>query len=61
MRWLMPLGERTRPDVPSYADCPAPDKSRALALVDDFGHLFTVPAGMAAGIRRGTDRLGHTG
>jgi hypothetical protein len=42
MRWLMSLGERTRPDEPRFAECPAPDKARALALVDDFGHLFTV-------------------
>ncbi|MCQ8836099.1 hypothetical protein [Streptomyces malaysiensis] len=42
MRWLMSLGERTRPDAPTYAEDPAPDQARALALVDDFGHLFTV-------------------
>ncbi|MEV2236037.1 hypothetical protein AB0H69_46845 [Streptomyces phaeochromogenes] len=42
MRWLMSLGEHTRPDEPRFAECPAPDKARALALVDDFGHLFTV-------------------
>ncbi|OIJ93234.1 hypothetical protein BIV25_25980 [Streptomyces sp. MUSC 14] len=42
MRWLMSRGERTRPDTPRYAECPAPDKARALALVDDFAHLFTV-------------------
>ncbi|WP_233415872.1 hypothetical protein [Streptomyces sp. N35] len=41
-RWLMTLGERTRPDAPTYAEDPAPDEARALALVDDFGHLFTV-------------------
>lgn len=34
MRWLMSLGERTRPDAPTYAEGPA--------LVDDFAHLFTV-------------------
>ncbi|MFJ9752421.1 hypothetical protein [Streptomyces chartreusis] len=42
MRWLMALGERTRPETPSYAEDPAPGKARALALVDDFAHLFTV-------------------
>ncbi|MGK5697760.1 hypothetical protein ACSNOJ_33560 [Streptomyces sp. URMC 128] len=42
MRWLMSLGERTRPDVPTYAEDPAPGKARALALVDDFAQLFTV-------------------
>ncbi|MGW1290956.1 hypothetical protein ACWD4N_47295 [Streptomyces sp. NPDC002586] len=42
MRWLMSLGERTRPDAPTYAEDPAPDQARALALVDDFAHLFTV-------------------
>ncbi|WP_217236418.1 hypothetical protein [Streptomyces sp. AC555_RSS877] len=42
MRWLMSLGERTRPDVPTYAEDPAPDQARALALVDDFAQLFTV-------------------
>ncbi|MEU6459792.1 hypothetical protein [Streptomyces sp. NPDC047065] len=42
MRWLMRLGERTRPDTPAYAEDPAPDQARALALVDDFAHLFTV-------------------
>ncbi|WP_405467043.1 hypothetical protein [Streptomyces canus] len=38
----MSLGERTRPDAPTYAEDPAPHQSRALALVDDFAHLFTV-------------------
>lgn len=42
MHWLMSLGERTRPDAPTYAEDPAPDQARALALVDDFAHLFTV-------------------
>ncbi|MFD5806736.1 MULTISPECIES: hypothetical protein [unclassified Streptomyces] len=42
MRWLMSLGEHTRPDAPAYAEDPAPDQARALALVDDFAHLFTV-------------------
>ncbi|MBB5109304.1 hypothetical protein FHS40_008432 [Streptomyces spectabilis] len=42
MRWMMTLGERTRPDAPGFAECPVPSKARALALVDDFGHLFTV-------------------
>ncbi|GAA3592584.1 hypothetical protein [Streptomyces osmaniensis] len=42
MRWLMALGERTRPETPSYAEDPAPGKARALALVDDFADLFTV-------------------
>lgn len=42
MRWLMSLGKRTRPDAPTYAEDPAPDQARALALVDDFGRLFTV-------------------
>ncbi|MFE9024389.1 hypothetical protein ACFYNL_38395 [Streptomyces sp. NPDC007808] len=38
----MSLGERTHPDAPTYAEDPAPDKARALALVDGFAHLFTV-------------------
>ncbi|MGC0212019.1 hypothetical protein [Streptomyces levis] len=38
----MSLGERTRPDVPRFAECPAPDQARALALVDDFGQLLFV-------------------
>jgi hypothetical protein len=42
MRWLMSLGERPRPDAPTYAEDPAPDQARALALVDDFAHLFPV-------------------
>ncbi|MEV7453331.1 hypothetical protein [Streptomyces nigra] len=42
MRWLMSLGERTRPDIPAYAEDPAPDQARTLALVYDFAHLFTV-------------------
>ncbi|MFD8088992.1 hypothetical protein [Streptomyces malaysiensis] len=42
MRWLMTLGENTRPDVPQYAECPSPEHARAVALVDDFGHLFPV-------------------
>ncbi|AZP14707.1 hypothetical protein EJC51_47505 [Streptomyces aquilus] len=42
MRWLMSLGERTRPDEPTYAEDPAPGQARALALVDDFADLFTV-------------------
>ncbi|MFC5220090.1 hypothetical protein [Streptomyces coerulescens] len=45
MRWLMTLGERTRPDVPQYAECPAPDQARALALVDDVGQLFPILLG----------------
>ncbi|MGW4102013.1 hypothetical protein [Streptomyces sp. NPDC004976] len=42
MRWLMSLGERTRPNVPRFAECPAPDQARALALADDFGQLLFV-------------------
>ena len=42
MRWLMSLGERTRPDAPTYAEDPTPDQARALALVDDFAHLSTI-------------------
>jgi hypothetical protein len=42
MRWLMTLGEHTRPDVPVYAEDTRPDDSRAVALVDDFGSLFPV-------------------
>ncbi|MFI8221292.1 hypothetical protein [Streptomyces sp. NPDC085932] len=42
MGWLMSLGERTRPDVPRFAECPTPDKARALALVDDFGQLLFI-------------------
>ncbi|MFC7309023.1 hypothetical protein ACFQVC_33070 [Streptomyces monticola] len=42
MRWLMSLGERTWPDVPTYAEAPTLDQAHAVALVDDFAHLFTV-------------------
>ncbi|MEU5894494.1 hypothetical protein ABZ835_48195 [Streptomyces sp. NPDC047461] len=42
MRWLMTLGERTRPDVPTFAECPGPMNARAVALVDDFGQLFPI-------------------
>ncbi|MDN3271569.1 hypothetical protein [Streptomyces sp. MA15] len=42
MRWLMSLGERTRPDMPRFAECPAPDQARALALADDFGQLLFI-------------------
>ncbi|MET9122159.1 hypothetical protein [Streptomyces sp. NPDC004528] len=42
MRWLMTLGERTRPDTPSYAECPPPGQVRASALVDDCGQLFPI-------------------
>jgi hypothetical protein len=42
MRWLMTLGERTRPETPAYAECPGPNEARALALVDDCGQLFPV-------------------
>ncbi|MGW1193671.1 hypothetical protein [Streptomyces sp. NPDC002559] len=45
MRWLMTLGERTRPDVPFFAECPGPREARALALVDDFAHLFPIILG----------------
>ncbi|MEU1450029.1 hypothetical protein [Streptomyces mirabilis] len=41
LRWLMTLGERTRPDTP-YAECPPPGEARAAALVDDCGQLFPV-------------------
>ncbi|MFI9040940.1 hypothetical protein [Streptomyces sp. NPDC053726] len=42
VRWLMTLGERTRPDAPTFAECPGPHEARALALVDDFGQLFPI-------------------
>ncbi|MCX5336877.1 hypothetical protein [Streptomyces sp. NBC_00140] len=42
MRWLMTLGERTRPDVPTFAECPGPMDARAVALVSDFGQLFPI-------------------
>lgn len=42
MRWLMTLGERTRPETPTYAECPGPNEARAVALVDDCGQLFPV-------------------
>lgn len=42
MRWLMTLGERTRPDAPTFAECPGPHEARAVALVDDVGQLFPV-------------------
>ncbi|WP_331733965.1 hypothetical protein OHU34_46225 (plasmid) [Streptomyces sp. NBC_00080] len=42
LRWLMTLGERTRPDAPTYAECPPPGEARAAALVDDCGQLFPI-------------------
>ncbi|MGW2939623.1 hypothetical protein ACWDA7_49985 [Streptomyces sp. NPDC001156] len=42
MRWLMTLGERSRPDVPTYAECLGPHEARAVALVDDCGQLFPI-------------------
>ena len=27
MRWLMSLGERTRPDAPTFAEDPAPERA----------------------------------
>ncbi|WP_405968872.1 hypothetical protein OG613_46995 (plasmid) [Streptomyces sp. NBC_00015] len=42
LRWLMTLGERTRPDAPTYAECPSPGEARAAALVDDCGQLFPI-------------------
>ncbi|MFJ1839961.1 hypothetical protein ACIOJ9_39680 [Streptomyces sp. NPDC088175] len=45
MRWLMTLGERTRLDAPTFAECPGPREARALALVDDFGQLFPILLG----------------
>ncbi|MFE2566221.1 hypothetical protein [Streptomyces mirabilis] len=42
LRWLMTLGERTRPDTPTYAECPPPGEARAAALVDDCGQLFPI-------------------
>lgn len=42
MRWLMTLGERTRPDTPTFAECPGPYEAHALALVDDVGQLFPI-------------------
>ena len=42
MRWLMTLGERSRPDLPRFAEIPALHQARALALVDDFDRLFLI-------------------
>jgi hypothetical protein len=42
MRWLMTLGERSRPETPTYAECPGPNEVRAVALVDDCGQLFPI-------------------
>jgi hypothetical protein len=42
MRWLMTLGERSRPDLPRFAETPALHRARALALVDHFDHLFPI-------------------
>jgi hypothetical protein len=33
-------GERSRPDVPTYAERPGPHESRAVALVDDCGQWY---------------------
>ncbi|MGW2492400.1 hypothetical protein ACWCV9_35050 [Streptomyces sp. NPDC001606] len=38
----MTLGERTRPETPTYAECPGPNEARAVALVDDCSQLFPV-------------------
>ncbi|MFJ6901966.1 hypothetical protein [Streptomyces hokutonensis] len=42
VRWLMTLGERSRPDASSFAECPGPYEARAVALVDDVGQLFPI-------------------
>ncbi|MET8702762.1 hypothetical protein ABZW10_28465 [Kitasatospora sp. NPDC004723] len=38
----MTLAEHTMPDVPEYSESQAPDRARAVALVDDFTALFSV-------------------
>ncbi|MFZ4246633.1 hypothetical protein ACOZDF_15135 [Streptomyces griseoincarnatus] len=38
----MTLGERTRPEMPTCAECPGPNEARAVALVDDCGQLFPI-------------------
>ncbi|MDQ8703287.1 hypothetical protein RCO28_12425 [Streptomyces sp. LHD-70] len=40
--WVMALAERTRPDVPNYAEDVHPSTARAAVLVDDFADLFPV-------------------
>ncbi|MFJ8158533.1 hypothetical protein [Streptomyces sp. NPDC094468] len=42
MRWLMTLGEHTRPHAADFAACPGPHEARAVALVDDAADLFPV-------------------
>jgi hypothetical protein len=42
MRWIMALGDRTRPNQPNYAEDTSPEFSRAVALVDDFSALFPI-------------------
>lgn len=42
VRWLMTLGERSRPDTPTFAECPGPNEARAVALVEDCGQLFPI-------------------
>jgi hypothetical protein len=38
----MTLGERSRLEMPAYAECPGPNEARAVALVDDCGQLFPI-------------------
>ncbi|MFJ4748883.1 hypothetical protein [Streptomyces albogriseolus] len=42
MRWLMTLRERSRPDLPHFAEIPALPQARALALADTFDLLFPI-------------------
>ncbi|WP_367838136.1 hypothetical protein [Streptomyces rochei] len=42
MRWLMTLGERSRPDLPHFAEIPALSQALALALADTFDRLFPI-------------------
>ncbi|GHF38754.1 hypothetical protein GCM10010218_19980 [Streptomyces mashuensis] len=46
--WIMALGERTRPDQPTFAEDPSPLDARACVVVDDFADLFPVFAGWRA-------------
>jgi hypothetical protein len=58
MRWLMTLGERSRPDAPTYAECPGPNGARAVALVERLRPALPHPAGVAEPVTpRGLRRL----
>ncbi|MEU1353904.1 hypothetical protein ABZ410_08360 [Streptomyces cinnamoneus] len=40
--WIMALGDKTKPDVPAYAEDTHPRQARACVEVDDFADLFPI-------------------